>query len=652
MIKLTITEKGGDTRALSFDKDEVSIGRVQGNDIVLPKGNISKRHTKLSMANGRIAVADLKSTNGTYVNGRRISEPMPVKSGDKVFVGDFLIVIDPGAAASETSGARRGPPPPPPPPRPGASAAALEAEGAAEAASALDASLDASSAGLVGLGGGRARAPAPPPPPPRRTIVTSALLGDSFDIGAEAPPSPGEVASDAAADVENDAEIQPEPGEDAERGAGRRHAGAENGAGHAGQEGAFAAAGFEPPVAADPGYGDQEPQPAGPEDEDAAARMFGSAPVPDEDAGQAAADAFEAPDAGSIEAARPTPGPDDAGMGADGLAGDAAAVSPPTLDSLLLDAAVTAIIISPSGAAQVERAGRWEEIATLGDGNTIAERVWQLANTAVPPPPSDNPVVDVRLADGTRVTALFPPITPLSVCAAIRKSTVPELSLSALCGNGEVEQILTVAVASRRNILVAGDRPAVTALAGAMASAIPPERQVVSIGAGARYRARWIELSPGGEPAALIRAAAAFRADHLLVADPGGGDLPDLLLAAARGQGGIIASVSARSATEALTRLRAFSVGIVGADAFAPLVDSTIDLVVFAATDGEGVVRLIEIVEPVAAGVELTPVFVARRTNLANPVAEATWEVPGLSSRLAEAIAATGDAVPAHLVRH
>src|SRR5450432_4766301 len=37
MIKLTITEKGGETSALSFDQDEVVIGRVQGNDIVLAK---------------------------------------------------------------------------------------------------------------------------------------------------------------------------------------------------------------------------------------------------------------------------------------------------------------------------------------------------------------------------------------------------------------------------------------------------------------------------------------------------------------------------------------------------------------------------------------------------------------------------------------
>ena len=123
MIKLAITEKGGEPRALSFDQNEVSIGRVQGNDIVLAKGNISKRHTKLTLADGRITVSDAKSTNGTYVNGRKIAEPTAVRPGDKIFVGDFLIVIDPGSAAAETSssGGRRAlpPPPPPPPPRPG-----------------------------------------------------------------------------------------------------------------------------------------------------------------------------------------------------------------------------------------------------------------------------------------------------------------------------------------------------------------------------------------------------------------------------------------------------------------------------------------------------------------------------------------------------
>ena len=49
MIKLTLTEKGGEPKVLTFDKDEITIGRVSGNDIVLAKGNISKRHTRLTM---------------------------------------------------------------------------------------------------------------------------------------------------------------------------------------------------------------------------------------------------------------------------------------------------------------------------------------------------------------------------------------------------------------------------------------------------------------------------------------------------------------------------------------------------------------------------------------------------------------------------
>src|SRR5258706_14647821 len=102
MIKLTMTEKGGEPKALSFDKDEVSIGRVSGNDIVLPKGNVSKRHSKLVLRDGHIQVTDLQSTNGTYVNGKKITEPLVLVASDRVYVGDFLIVIDmPGAGAAE-----------------------------------------------------------------------------------------------------------------------------------------------------------------------------------------------------------------------------------------------------------------------------------------------------------------------------------------------------------------------------------------------------------------------------------------------------------------------------------------------------------------------------------------------------------------------
>ena len=52
MFAITINEKGGETKRLEFDKSEVTIGRVQGNDIILPKGNVSKRHSRIVFKDG------------------------------------------------------------------------------------------------------------------------------------------------------------------------------------------------------------------------------------------------------------------------------------------------------------------------------------------------------------------------------------------------------------------------------------------------------------------------------------------------------------------------------------------------------------------------------------------------------------------------
>jgi Ca-activated chloride channel family protein len=68
---------------------EVTIGRVTGNDVVLSSGNISKRHARLVVRDGKIIVVDLKTTNGTFVNGRRVVSPIVLQQGDRVQVGDF-----------------------------------------------------------------------------------------------------------------------------------------------------------------------------------------------------------------------------------------------------------------------------------------------------------------------------------------------------------------------------------------------------------------------------------------------------------------------------------------------------------------------------------------------------------------------------------
>ena len=83
MFSVIISEKGGAERRESFDRTEINVGRVQGNDLMLPKGNVSKRHAKLVFRDSRFIVTDLNSTNGTYVNRRRITQATIVREGDK-----------------------------------------------------------------------------------------------------------------------------------------------------------------------------------------------------------------------------------------------------------------------------------------------------------------------------------------------------------------------------------------------------------------------------------------------------------------------------------------------------------------------------------------------------------------------------------------
>src|ERR1700722_15582580 len=99
MFTIVISEKGGAERRETFDRSEISVGRVQGNDLMLPKGNVSKHHARLLLRDGRFIVTDLRSTNGTYVNGRKISQATIVREGDKIYIGDFVIRLQTGLQA-------------------------------------------------------------------------------------------------------------------------------------------------------------------------------------------------------------------------------------------------------------------------------------------------------------------------------------------------------------------------------------------------------------------------------------------------------------------------------------------------------------------------------------------------------------------------
>ena len=179
MFTVTVTEKDGQTATLSFDKNEVSIGRVKGNDIVLPKGNVSKRHSRIVVKDGKFIVVDLKSTNGTYVNGRKITSPQVIKDSDKVYIGDFTIAI------ADSAGMGAGPPAPPPP-------------GMGDMSGASGSALPSANPGGMGgpslsrLGG----PPSPPPPePPGNPGMSGLGLGGRPPLSGGAPPPPSPLSS-------------------------------------------------------------------------------------------------------------------------------------------------------------------------------------------------------------------------------------------------------------------------------------------------------------------------------------------------------------------------------------------------------------------------------------------------------------------------
>jgi pSer/pThr/pTyr-binding forkhead associated (FHA) protein len=92
-LKILVSERGGEERAYVPVSNEVSVGRVSGNDIVLPKGSISKRQARFELRDGTVILADMKSACGTYVDGRKITSPVVLREGAKVYMGDFVLRV-------------------------------------------------------------------------------------------------------------------------------------------------------------------------------------------------------------------------------------------------------------------------------------------------------------------------------------------------------------------------------------------------------------------------------------------------------------------------------------------------------------------------------------------------------------------------------
>jgi pilus assembly protein CpaF len=93
LVTITIVDPAGSRQSRRLAQPEISIGRIVGNDIVLANANVSKFHAKLSVDNDGVTITDLRSTNGTFLNGLRLTGSALVGRSDRIQIGDYSLEV-------------------------------------------------------------------------------------------------------------------------------------------------------------------------------------------------------------------------------------------------------------------------------------------------------------------------------------------------------------------------------------------------------------------------------------------------------------------------------------------------------------------------------------------------------------------------------
>jgi pSer/pThr/pTyr-binding forkhead associated (FHA) protein len=105
MSQFQFVMRSGPTPGVTFplEGDQLTIGRDASNGVAINDAEVSRKHSRLSFQGGKYVLEDLGSTNGTFVNGQRLSGPVVLKPGDVVSLGEQIVLMydsvnmDPGA---------------------------------------------------------------------------------------------------------------------------------------------------------------------------------------------------------------------------------------------------------------------------------------------------------------------------------------------------------------------------------------------------------------------------------------------------------------------------------------------------------------------------------------------------------------------------
>src|ERR1700744_5025263 len=93
MYKLIIEDDEGKTTVVPLIRDEITIGRKEGNTIRLTERNVSRRHARILRSDNEVQIEDLGSYNGIRFNNARLAERVWLRISDQVQIGDYKLYV-------------------------------------------------------------------------------------------------------------------------------------------------------------------------------------------------------------------------------------------------------------------------------------------------------------------------------------------------------------------------------------------------------------------------------------------------------------------------------------------------------------------------------------------------------------------------------
>ncbi|MBU1275875.1 MAG: CpaF family protein [Proteobacteria bacterium] len=243
------------------------------------------------------------------------------------------------------------------------------------------------------------------------------------------------------------------------------------------------------------------------------------------------------------------------------------------LEPLLADDSISEILVNGYNSVYVERGGRLTRIPVrFRNDEHLLKIIDKIASGVGRRIDESSPMVDARLADGSRVNAVIPPLALDGPALSIRKFARDPLRVDDLVRLGsfsaQTAQFLEAAVKARLNMLISGGTgTGKTTLLNVLSSFIPHRERIVTIEDSAelqmqqehvvRLETRPPNIEGLGEVAMrdLVKNALRMRPDRIVVGEVRGGEALDMMQAMNTGHDGSLTTVHANSARDAISRL-------------------------------------------------------------------------------------------------